>query len=58
VVQIDDEPMAARVVREVRDVDIRWSKRFRRRDLRGLRGRLRVRTRDPRTLLLLSRKVL
>jgi hypothetical protein len=37
---------------------VRYSKRFTRRDLRGLRGRFRVRTRDPRTLFLLSRRVL
>jgi cardiolipin synthase A/B len=58
VVRVDDEAMAARVLAEVRDVDIGRSKRFTRRDLRGLHGRFRVRTRDPRTLLLLSRKVL
>ena len=44
------------VLTRVRDVDIRSSKHFTQRD--GLRGRLRVRTRDPRTLFLLSRKVL
>jgi cardiolipin synthase len=55
---VEDEGLAEEVLREVRDVDIQWSKRFTRRDLRGLRGRFRVRTRDPRTLFLLSRRVL
>ena len=58
VVLVDDERLARRVLREVRDVDIEHAKRFDERDIRGLRGRLRVRTRDPRTLLLLSRRVL
>jgi hypothetical protein len=46
------------VLSEVRDPDIRVSRRYTRRDLRGLRGRFRVRTRDPRTVFLLSRRVL
>lgn len=58
VVCVEDEGLANDVLAEVRDVDVRYSKRFTRRDLRGLRGRFRVRTRDPRTLLLLSRRVL
>jgi cardiolipin synthase len=58
VVCVEDEGLAQEVLSEVRDVDIRRSKRFTRRDLRGLRGRFRVRTRDPRTLFLLSRRVL
>ncbi len=55
---VEDEGLAQEVLREVRDVDVRYSRRFTRRDLRGLRGRFRVRTRDPRTLFLLSRRVL
>jgi cardiolipin synthase A/B len=55
---VDDVGLASRALREVRDEDLRWSKRFTLEDLRGLRGRFQVRTRDPRTLLLLSRKVL
>jgi hypothetical protein len=58
VVCVDDEGLAREVLSEVRDLDIPRSKRFTRRDLRGLRGRFRVRTRDPRTVLLLSRRVL
>jgi cardiolipin synthase A/B len=58
VVCVEDEGLAQEVLTEVRDVDILSSRRFTQRDVRGLRGRLRVRTRDPRTLLLLSRRVL
>ena len=55
---VEDEGLAREVLSEVRDVDIRFSRRFTRRDLRGLRGRFRVRTRDPRTVLLFWRRVL
>ena len=55
---VEDEGLAKEVLSEVRDIDIRYSKRFTKRDLRGLRGRFRVRTRDPRTVLLMSRRVL
>jgi cardiolipin synthase len=58
VVCVEDEGLAQQVLAEVRDVDVRFSRRFTRRDLRGLHGRFRIRTRDPRTLLLVSRKVL
>jgi cardiolipin synthase A/B len=58
VICVEDEGLAQEVLSEVRDIDIRYSKRFTRRDLRGLRGRFRVRTRDPRTVLLMSRRVL
>ncbi|HET7785839.1 MAG TPA: phosphatidylserine/phosphatidylglycerophosphate/cardiolipin synthase family protein [Myxococcales bacterium] len=58
VVCVEDEGLAGQVLSEVRDVDLRFSRRYTGRDLRGLRGRFRVRTRDPRTLLLLSRRVL
>jgi cardiolipin synthase len=58
VVCVDDEGQANEVLSEVRDVDLRFCRRFTSRDLRGLRGRFRVRTRDPRTVLLLSRRVL
>lgn len=58
VVLVDDEPFARAILRDVRDVDVTRSRRFEWKDLRGLRGRLRVRTRDPRTLLLLSRRAL
>jgi cardiolipin synthase len=53
VVRVDDEPMARRILREVRDADILRSKRFTRSDVK-----LREKVRDPRTLLLLSRKIL
>ena len=55
---IDDVALAEEALREVRDEDLRFCKRFTFEDLRGFRGRFQVRTRDPRTLLLLSRKVL
>ena len=58
VVCVEDEGLAQEVLTRIRDVDLRASKHFTQRDVRGLRGRLRVRTRDPRTLFLLSRKVL
>jgi cardiolipin synthase len=58
VVFVEDEGLAQEVLARVRDVDVRSCRRFTQRDVRGLRGRLRVRTRDPRTLFLLSRKVL
>jgi cardiolipin synthase A/B len=57
-VLVDDMALAQKALREVRDEDLRWTKRFEPRDLRGFHGRFRVRTRDPRTLLLLSRRVL
>jgi cardiolipin synthase len=57
-VVVDDRRLGEKILREVRDEDIRWSKQFSLRDLRGFVGRFRIRTRDPRTLLLLSRKVL
>ncbi len=55
---VEDEGLARQVLADVRDVDLQYAKRFTRRDLRGLRGRFRVRTRDPRTVFLLSRRVL
>jgi cardiolipin synthase len=58
VVLVDDEAFARRILAEVRDVDIPRARRFTPADLAGLGGHLRVRTRDPRTLLLLSRRVL
>jgi len=58
VVLVDDEALARRILVEVRDVDIPCSKRFTGSDLAGLAGHLRVRSRDPRTLLMLSRRVL
>jgi len=56
-VLVDDKGLAEFALREVRDVDIKYAKKFGPADLRGFAGR-RVRIRDPRTLFLLSRKVL
>jgi cardiolipin synthase len=56
-VLVDDAGLARKALHEVRDEDLRWSRRYGPRELRGFRGR-RVRMRDPRTLFLLSRKVL
>lgn len=53
-----DEGLALDVLTQVRDVDIGFCKRITARDLRTLRGRLRIGTRDPRTLLFLARRVL
>ena len=59
VVLVDSEELARRVLCEVRDVDVPHSKTFTPQDLAGPSlAHLRVRTRDPRTLLLLSRRVL
>jgi cardiolipin synthase len=59
VVLVDDEALARRVLAEVRDVDIPRSKLFTKADVEGDSvAALRIRTRDPRTLLLVSRKVL
>jgi cardiolipin synthase len=59
VVLVDDEPLARHVLAEVRDVDITRSKAFARRDVEGdTVAALRIRTRDPRTVLLVSRKLL
>jgi hypothetical protein len=56
---VDDEALARRVLAEVRDVDIPRSKPFTKADVEGdSLAALRVRTRDPRTVLLVSRKVL
>ncbi|GAC1363882.1 MAG: hypothetical protein NVSMB47_15560 [Polyangiales bacterium] len=58
VVLCDSVPLARDVLARVRDVDVRHSRRFTAEDLAdGLRG-MRIKTRDPRTLLLISRKVL
>jgi phosphatidylserine/phosphatidylglycerophosphate/cardiolipin synthase-like enzyme len=59
VVVVEDEALARQVLAEVRDVDLRYSRRFTRKEIDGtLAGRFRVKTRDPRTLLLLSRRML
>jgi cardiolipin synthase len=59
VVLVDDEPFARQVLAEVRDVDVPRSKAFTRADVEGEDlTAMRIRTRDPRTVLLVSRKVL
>jgi cardiolipin synthase len=59
VVLVDDPDLARLVLREVRDVDIRHSRRFTRQEVeKTLAGWFRIQTRDPRTLFLLSRRVL
>ena len=58
VVLIDDEPLARWILAEVRDVDVRHARRIEPNDLRGSLAALRRRVRDPRTSLMLSRRVL
>lgn len=58
VVLVDDEPFAKKILAEVRDVDITRSNAITAADVKGSFDALRKRVRDPRTLLLLSRKVL
>jgi cardiolipin synthase A/B len=58
VVLVDDEPLARQVLAEVRDVDLEYARRFTPDDLGGTLAGLRVKTRDPRTLLLLWRRML
>ncbi len=58
VVCIDSAALAGDVLGRVRDVDLKHSRRFTLDDLMGSVEGLRIKTRDPRTLLLLSRRVL
>ncbi len=58
VVLVDDEPMARDILQRVRDVDIPRARRFSEHDLDGSFAAWRIRHRDPRTLLLASRKEL
>jgi cardiolipin synthase len=59
VVLVDSPELARRVLAEVRDVDMGHSRPIRREDVEGTSfDSLRIRLRDPRTLLLLSRRVL
>ena len=58
VVLVDDEPFAREILEQVRDVDIRRSTQFSPADLDGSLAALRIKTRDPRTLLLMSRRML
>lgn len=58
VVLVDDVPFARSVLAEVRDVDVTRSREIGNDDLSGSLAALRKRVRDPRTLLLLSRRML
>ncbi len=58
VVLVDDEDFARDILTRVRDVDVTHALRFTARDVEGSLAALRVRLRDPRTLLLLSRRML
>jgi cardiolipin synthase len=58
VVLVDDEPLARDVLARVRDVDVARAKRIGPADLHGSLAAFRMRHRDPRTLLLLSRRML
>jgi cardiolipin synthase len=58
VVLVDDEPFAKDILERVRDVDVLRSKRFLSADLEGSLAALRIKTRDPRTLFLMSRRML
>ena len=59
VVLVDCPSLAREMLERVRDVDLGHAKRFEKDDVEGsLWKRLHIKTRDPRTLLLLSRRVL
>jgi cardiolipin synthase len=58
VVLVDDEALARDVLTRVRDVDVTHAKRIGHDDVEGSFAAFRVRHRDPRTMLLYSRKVL
>lgn len=58
VVLVDSEALGADVLARVRDADLRCARRFTAADVGDTLEGLRVTTRDPRTLLLLSRRVL
>jgi len=58
VVLVDDAPLAQAVLERVRDVDQGHSRRFGDSDLHGGLAGLRRRVRDPRTLLLLEKRIL
>jgi len=57
-VLVDGVELARDVLARVRDVDIAHSRRFTMADVDGSLHGLRVQHRDPRTLLLVSRRVL
>lgn len=56
---IEGEEFARGIERDVRDEDLRWSRQIRAEDVRGLSMHaLRVRLRDPRTLLMIAARAL
>jgi cardiolipin synthase len=58
VVCVDDEPFARQVLESVRDVDMRYSHKVTREDVGHTLSGFRMRHRDPRTLYLISQRVL
>jgi cardiolipin synthase len=58
VVLVDDEPVARWILENVRDVDRRHARRIGEGDLHGTIAALRRRVRDPRTLLMLAKRLL
>jgi cardiolipin synthase A/B len=58
VVLVDDEAFAKHVLESVRDVDVRHSRPVTKADLDGSLSGFRIRHRDPRTLYLVSQRVL
>jgi cardiolipin synthase len=58
IVLVDDEPFARHLLRIVRDVDVQHSRRITREALEGSFSAFRMRHRDPRTLYLLSQRIL
>lgn len=58
VVVVDDAPFARAVLEQVRDVDLRHSRRIEATDVYGSFAGLRRRVRDPRTLALLAKRML
>lgn len=58
VVLVDDVPLARDVLKRVRDVDVTHAQKIREADLGSSLAAFRIRHRDPRTLLLVSRRVL
>lgn len=58
VVHVDDEALARDVLARVRERDVKHAKRFGEADLEGGLAAFRVRHRDPRTMLLVSRRLL
>jgi cardiolipin synthase len=58
VVLVDDEPFAKHIVESVRDVDLRYSREITPEDVGKHLAGFRMRHRDPRTLYLISQRVL